>query len=64
MMNISTFFYQFDNRTEESGNLFIFSDLINDDFIEFQDVWDALDQLEFEPADSVVEQILEKSRNL
>lgn len=64
MKNISTFFYQFDNRTEESSNLFIFSDLLNDDFTEFQDVWQLLDELEFEPSDSLVEQLLEKSRNL
>lgn len=64
MKKISTFFYQFDNRTEESGNLFSFSDLLNDDFTEFQDVWQVLDQLEFEPAESLVEQLLEKSRNL
>jgi hypothetical protein len=64
MNNISTFFYQIDSRSEESSNLFNLSDFFSEDSTEYQLVWQVLDELEFSPSDFIVNEILEKSRNL
>ncbi|MCF8294747.1 MAG: hypothetical protein K9I34_01685 [Bacteroidales bacterium] len=64
MNEFSTLIYYLDTRFAESGYVFNPSDLLNWDFAEDEEVFKLLDLLETSPSDELINQILEKSRNL